>query len=72
MFNNEVRQFEPGVFSVMDALFGDVDSFVPDPELQIELESQNPGFYLDEPTLRTRVSKAYEELVALTRRAKKM
>jgi len=64
MFKRENRQFEQTLFSALDTLFGDLDSFVPDPALRAELESQNPGFYLDETTLRRRVSDTYERLAA--------
>ena len=62
MFKHENRQLDPALFEILDALFGDVDSFVLDPELRSELESQNPGFYLDEIALRRRVSDAYMKL----------
>lgn len=68
MFKAENRELEPGLFGILDALFGDVDSLVLDPELRAELESQNPGFYLDETALRRKVSEAYEKLLGLTQR----
>ena len=63
MFKHENEQFESTTFLVLDALFGDVDSFVSDPAMRSELQSQNAGSYLDEITLRRRVSDAYEKLV---------
>jgi hypothetical protein len=62
LFKNESEQLDSASFEVLDALFGDIDSFVLDPELRAELESQNPGFYLDEPALRRRVADACREL----------
>jgi len=62
MFKRENRQLAPDLFEILDTLFGDVDSLVLDPELRSELESQNPGFYLDEAALRRRVSDAYMKL----------
>lgn len=67
MLKHEERQFEPTLFSVLDTLFGDLDSFAPDPALRAELELQNLGFYLDEVTLRSRVSDAYERLATFVR-----
>lgn len=66
MFKAEDREFDPSLFVILDALFGDVDSFVLNPELMAELESQNPGFYLDETALRRKVSSAYEKLLSFT------
>jgi len=62
VFKNESEQLDSASFKILDTLFGDIDSFVLDPELRAELESQNPGFYLDEATLRRRVADAYTEL----------
>jgi hypothetical protein len=62
MFKHDDRSIDSVVFNILDTLFGDIDSFVSDPSLRIELESQTPGFYLDEPALRRRVSDAYAEL----------
>ena len=63
MFKAENRELDPSLFAVLDAVFGDVDSLVLNPELMAELESQNPGFYLDETALRRKVSLAYEKLL---------
>ena len=62
MFKHDNRPLDSALFNILDTLFGDIDSFVSDPGLRSELESQTPGFYLDEPTLRRRVSDAYAEL----------
>jgi Bacterial self-protective colicin-like immunity len=62
IFKHENRQLDPSLFSILDTLFGDVDSFVSDPELRAELELQNPDFYLDEAELRHKVLDAYERL----------
>jgi len=63
MFKAENRELDQSLFAILDALFGDLDSLVLNPELMVELESQNPGFYLDETALRRKVSLAYEELL---------
>jgi len=63
MFKAENREFDPSLFAILDALFGDVDSLALNPELMAELEPQNPGFYLDETALRRKVSLAYEALL---------
>jgi hypothetical protein len=65
MFKTEIREFDPSLFVILDALFGDVDSLVLNPALMAELESQNPGFYLSETSLRQKVSVAYEKLLGL-------
>ena len=62
IFKRDDRLLGSALFNTLDTLFGDIDSFVSDPGLRSELESQTPGFYLDEPTLRRRVSDAYAEL----------
>ena len=62
LFKNESEQLDSASFKILDVLFGDIDSFVLDSELRAELESQNPGFYLDELTLRRRVADACEDL----------
>lgn len=62
MFKHDDRPLDSALFSILDTLFGDIDSFVSDPGLRSQLESQTPGFYLDEPSLRRRVSDAYTEL----------
>lgn len=64
LFKTEAQQLDPAVFSALDELFGDVDSFVPDDDLRAELERSNPGFYLDEPRLRHKVSAVSEQLAA--------
>lgn len=61
-FKRDDRPLDSVLFNILDTLFGDIDSFVSDPGLRCELEAQTPGFYLDEPTLRRRVSEAYAEL----------
>ena len=65
MFKAENREFDPSLFVILDALFGDIDSLVLNPELMSELESQHPGFYLDETALRRKVSLAYDKLLGL-------
>jgi hypothetical protein len=62
MFKRDDRPLDSVLFNIHDTLFGNTDSFVSDPVLRSQLESQMPGFYLDEPTLRRRVSEAYAEL----------
>lgn len=62
MFKHENRQLDPALFEILDTLFGDIDSLILDPELRSELESQHPGFYLDEAALRRKVSDAYMKL----------
>ena len=62
MFKHDDRPLDSALFNILDTLFGDIDSFVSDPGQRSELESQTPGFYLDEPALRRRVSEAYVEL----------
>jgi hypothetical protein len=64
-FKAENRELDPSLFTILDTLFGDVDSLVLNPELLAELESQNPGFYLDETALRRKASFAYERLLGL-------
>jgi hypothetical protein len=62
LFKNESERLDSASFKILDMLFGDIDSFVLDSGLRAELESQNPGFYLDELTLRRRVADACEDL----------
>jgi hypothetical protein len=61
-FKHEARTFPDGVFDVLDALFADVDAFCPDKALFVQLNQNNPGFYIDEAMLRARVSEASELL----------
>ncbi len=65
MFKTEMRQLDPAVFDILDNLFGQVDSFQPDPVLFAELEKEYPGFYLDERGVREAVAGAYGQLRGL-------
>ncbi|GAB3408840.1 colicin immunity domain-containing protein [Massilia agilis] len=64
-FQNEKRHLSEELYEVLDALFGDVDAFCPDPELLAKLNADLPGFYLSEPVLRTRVERAFALLANL-------
>lgn len=46
-FKVEGGPMDEGLFLLLDELFGDAESFTPNPALRAE----NPGFYLDEPAL---------------------
>jgi len=61
-FKREEPMGEP-LFSLLDELFGDVDSFTTDEVLLAE----NPRFYLDETQLRARVQQVSARIAALER-----
>jgi hypothetical protein len=61
-FKNETTLFDEKVFQLLDELFGDVDAFCADPEELAALQAELPGFYLDEQTLRGRVSDIAQRL----------
>ena len=44
------------LLELLDGLFGDVDAFCAEPEALARLQAEAPGFYLDEQSLRNRVS----------------
>jgi hypothetical protein len=58
----ETRTFPDDVFDVLDGLFAEVDAFCADKAQLVELERENPGYYLDEHVLRNRVATAREFL----------
>lgn len=61
-FKNEIRTFDESLFNLLDELFGDVDSFCADPRTLATLQAEAPEFYLDEQSLRDRVSEALQRL----------
>jgi hypothetical protein len=61
-FKSETTNLDEDLYELLDALFVDVDAFVPDPELLAQLQAERPGFYLDERSLRDRVSEVVRRL----------
>jgi hypothetical protein len=67
-FKHEARILPDEVFGVLDRLFAEVDAFCADEALLAKLNREEPGYYLDEPALRQRVSEARESLAELAGR----
>jgi Bacterial self-protective colicin-like immunity len=60
-FKNEDKILDEPLFDLLDSLFGDVDAFTND----LELLTENPGFYLDEVALREKTAQALKKLAKI-------
>ena len=61
-FKSETRTFDEDLFELLDGLFADVDAFGSDPKILAVLQAERPGCYLDEQSLRNRVSEVSQRL----------
>lgn len=62
-FKNETQPLNEETYRILDALFGDLDSFEPDADARAVLNAAHAGFYIDEPTLRQHVARACDALL---------
>ncbi len=65
MFKTEDRAMSEKLFGVLDEVFGDIDSYCPDPILLAELRKQRGNWHLDDEALRVRVENAVQRIEAI-------
>jgi hypothetical protein len=64
-FKHETRSLDSSLFELLDGLFADVDAFCANPVTLAKLQAETPGFYLDEQSLKDRVSEVSKRLSQL-------